>query len=246
MKLGEMNWPDIRDLDKKKLVAVYPIASFEQHGLHLPLLTDTIQLDALVERMDSRIADRIVCLPTQWLGYSFHHMNFGGSLTATSQTHIQMLVETIHGLIQAGFDQVLVINGHGGNSADLKVALQNLKESHDEARVYGASWWHVAPELDEIREAGPDGSGHAGETETSLMLALRPDLVQTDRFHADGGRPPSAYNRKVDRFRRIDEHSSRGNFGDPGFGTAEKGERMMEVVVDALVEIVDDILSDKL
>ena len=81
--------------------------------------------------------------------------------------------------------------------------------------MYGASWWHVAPELDEIREAGPDGSGHAGETETSMMLALRPDLVQTDRFHADGGRPPSAYSRKVDRFRRIDEHSSRGNFGDP-------------------------------
>ena len=125
--------------------------------------------------MDSKIGDRIVCLPTQWLGCSFHHMNFGGSLTATSQTHIQMLVETIDGLIQAGFDQ-----------ADLKVALQNLKESHDQARVYGASWWHVAPELDEIREAGPDGSGHAGETETSIMLALRPDPVQTDRLHADG------------------------------------------------------------
>ena len=79
-----------------------------------------------------------------------------------------------------------------------------------------------------------------------MMLALRPDLVMTDRFHADGGRPPSAYSRKVDRFRRIDEHSSRGNFGDPAFGTAEKGERMLEVVVDNLIAIVDDILSDKL
>ena len=106
MKLGEMNWPDIRDLDKGNLVAVYPIASFEQHGLHLPLLTDTIQLDALVERMDGRLSSRIVCLPTQWLGYSFHHMNFGGSLTATSHTHIQMLVETIDGLIAAGFDKI--------------------------------------------------------------------------------------------------------------------------------------------
>jgi creatinine amidohydrolase len=127
------------------------------------------------------------------------------------------------------------------------VALQNLKEAHDEARVYGASWWAIADAgLDAIREAGADGSGHAGETETSMMLTLRPDLVQTDRLHADGGRPPSAYNRKVDRFRRIDEHSSRGNFGDPTFGTADKGERMLEVVIDSLVEIVDDILSDQL
>ena len=247
MKLGEMNWPDIRDLDKKRLVAVYPVASFEQHGHHLPLLTDTIQTDALVERMDARIGDRIACLPTQWLGYSFHHMRFGGSLTATSQTHIQVLVETIDGLIRAGFDKVLILNGHGGNKADVRVVLQNLKEAHAEARVYGASWWDVArAELDGIREAGPMGSGHAGETETSLMMVLRPDLVCGDRLQADGGRPPSDYAGLVDHFRRIDEHSSRGNVGDPTVATAEKGERMLDVVVTRLVEIVDDILGERL
>jgi creatinine amidohydrolase/Fe(II)-dependent formamide hydrolase-like protein len=175
MKLGEMNWPDIRDLDKERLVAVYPIASFEQHGLHLPLLTDTIQLDAMVEDMDAKIGDRVVCLPTQWLGYSFHHMRFGGSLTAHSQTHIRMLVETVEGLIEAGFDKVLA-----------------------------------------------------------------------DRLHSDGGRPPSAHAGRVDHFRRIDEHSSRGNFGDPTVATAEKGRRMLDATVDCLVEIVDDILSEKL
>ena len=247
MKLGEMNWPDIRDLDKERLVAVYPIASFEQHGLHLPLLTDTIQLDAMVESMDGKIGDRIVCLPTQWLGYSFHHMRFGGSLTARSQTHIRMLVETVDGLIGAGFDKVLVINGHGGNSADLRVALQELKETHAETRVYGASWWGVAaPALDAIREAGPNGSGHAGEAETSMMLTLRPDLVQTDRLHPDGERPPSVYAGRVEHFRRIDEHSSRGNFGDPTVATADKGQRMLDATVNCLVEIVDDILGERL
>lgn len=247
MKLGEMNWPDIRDMDKERYVAVYPIASFEQHGHHLPLLTDTIQLNAMVEGMEQNVGDRIVSLPTQWLGYSFHHMRFAGSLTARSQTHIQMLVETVDGLIGAGFDKVLIVNGHGGNGADMKVALQNLKESRPEARVYGASWWGVStPELDALREAGPNGSGHAGETETSMMLALRPDLVMTDRLHRDGGKPPSAYTGRVERFRRIDEHSSHGNFGDPNFGTAEKGELMLDAVVKCLGEIVDDILSETL
>ena len=247
MKLGEMNWPDIRDLDKGRLVAVYPIASFEQHGLHLPMLTDTIQLDAMVDAMDAKIGDRIVCLPTQWLGYSFHHMRFAGSLTARSQTHIRVLVETIDGLIEAGFEKVLVINGHGGNSADVQVALQELKEMHADARVYDASWWDVAATvLDLIREAGPNGSGHAGETETSMMLALRPDLVRTDRLHADGGKPPSSYAGSVGRFRRLDEHSSRGNFGDPTVATADKGRRMIDATVDCLVDIVDDILSGRL
>ena len=64
MKLGEMNWPAIGELDKARCVAVFPIASFEQHGLHLPLLTDTIETRGIVDRLDARAGDRIVCLPT--------------------------------------------------------------------------------------------------------------------------------------------------------------------------------------
>lgn len=247
MKLGEMNWPAIADLDKTRLVAVYPIASFEQHGLHLPLLTDTIQTEAVADALNDRIGDRIVTLPTQWLGYSYHHMRFGGSLTATSQTHIRVLVETVSCLVVAGFDKILIVNGHGGNQADMCVALQELKEQHDAARVYGASWWEVAaPQLDEIRTAGPEGSGHAGETETSIMLRLRPDLVLTDRLHADGTHPPSAYGGRVQRFQRIDEHSRRGNVGDPTVASSDKGERMLGAVIDSLAAIVDDILNDRL
>ena len=94
MKLGEMNWPDVADLDRDRIVAVFPIASFEQHGHHLPFLTDTMETTGVVARLAARIGDRLLCLPTQWLGYSFHHMRFGGSLTATAETHIRMIVET--------------------------------------------------------------------------------------------------------------------------------------------------------
>ena len=247
MKLGEMQWPAIRELDKERVVAVFPIAAFEQHGLHLPLLTDTIETTEIVDRLDAQIDDRVVCLPTQWLGFSFHHMRFGGSLTATSQTHIDMIVETVDGLVQAGFGRILILNGHGGNRADMRVAQQNLKRMHPDALVWGASWWEVAgPRLDAIKEAGPTGSGHAGEMETSLMLALRPDLVLGDRLHADGFDPESAYHDRVTRFLRLDEQSERGNYGDPTVASAEKGERMLTAVVDSLAEVVDDILADRL
>jgi creatinine amidohydrolase len=82
--------------------------------------------------------------------------------------------------------------------------------------------------------------------ETSLMLTLRPDLVLTDRLHADGFRPESQYQDRVTRFLRIDEESERGNVGDPTVASAEKGERMLAAIVDSLIEVVDDILADRL
>ena len=247
MKLGEMTWPEIDDLDRDRFVAVYPIASFEQHGDHLPLLTDTLECEGIAAAMEERIGDRIVVLPTQWLGYSFHHIHFGGSLTATSGTHVSMLVETIGCLVRAGFDKVLIVNGHGGNQADMRVALQELRERYMEARVYGASWWEVAQAgLDEVRTAGPDGSGHAGETETSLMLHLHPGLVRAVRPARGGVRAPSAHESQVQRFHMLEEVSPRGHCGDPGAASAEKGERMLKAIVDSLCEIVDDILAGRL
>ncbi len=247
MKLGEMNWPDIQELAKDQLVGVYPIASFEQHGPHLPLLTDTMETDEIVNRLDQRIPDQVVCLPTQWLGYSFHHMRFGGSLTATSETHIRVIVETVSGLIGAGFNKVLIVNGHGGNQPDLRVALQELKERHDGARVYGASWWEVAAaKLDQIKEAGAAGSGHAGEMETSLMLAIRPDLVKPDRFRDNSIRRESEYASSIVEFRRMDEWSEPGHWGDPTVATAQKGEQMLTAIVDSLEEIVGQIRTGRL
>jgi creatinine amidohydrolase len=248
MKLGELSWPDVAQLDKEHVVAVYPIASFEQHGPHLPFLTDTLEATEIINRLDQRIPDRVVCLPTQWLGYSFHHMDFSGSLTATSDTHIGMIVDTVGSLISGGFLKILIVNGHGGNRADMQVALQKLREYHREAQVYGVSWWEAAhPQLEQIREAGPHGWGHAGEMETSMIMAIRPDLVHTDRLQADGIWPESAYGDKITRFRMMrGEASHRGNIGDPTVAAPQKGERMFQVVVDCLIEIVDDILGGRL
>ncbi len=247
MILGELNWLDFKALDKGKLVAVYAIASFEQHGHHLPFLTDTMETDEIVRRLDSRLPDDVVCLPTQWLGYSHHHRRYPGSLTATSDTHINLVVETIGCLIESGLPNVLVINGHGGNKANLRVALQKLKERYPDARVYGVCWWDVAGErMEALKEAGPRGSGHGGETETSMMMAIRPELVKTDRLQRDGRRPESEFGSRVMQFRRLDEVTERGIMGDPTIATAEKGERMIQAMVDALAEVVGDIQSGRL
>ena len=175
MILGELNWLDFKALDKGKLVAVYAIASFEQHGHHLPFLTDTMETDEIVRRLDSRLPDDVVCLPTQWLGYSHHHRRYPGSLTATSDTHINLVVETIGCLIESGLPNVLVINGHGGNKANLRVALQKLKEPGC------PRLWGLLVGCSRRADGSPQGGGSQG---------IR--TWRRDRDLDDDGHPPRA------------------------------------------------------
>ena len=244
MKLAELNWPDMEKVSRDAVV-VFPIGAFEQHGPHLPFITDTAEVTAIVERLDREIPDEILCLPTQWLGYSPHHMKFKGTITAKSETHINVIIDTVTSMVSAGFNRIMIVNGHGGNIANMSVALQKLLEECPDTHVYGTSWF-AYDEIGEIREAGPHGWGHAGEMETSVMLAAHPDLVKTDRFQKDGHPLQSEYAGKVTRFRYTHDSTDRGTYGDPGFGSAEKGERFMKAAVDALIRIVEDIKKGRL
>ncbi len=239
MKLAELNWPDMEEVSRDTVV-IFPLGAFEQHGPHLPFITDAAEVTAIVERLDQAIPDEILCLPTQWLGYSPHHMRFKGTITAKSETHINMIIDTVTSVVSAGFNRIVLLNGHGGNIANMNVALQRLLEECPDAHVYGTSWF-TYDEVGEIREAGPHGWGHAGELETAVMMAVHPDLVKTDRFQQDGHPLSSKLAGQVRRYRWIHEATDRGNYGDPNFGSAEKGERFIKAAVDVLIRIVADI-----
>ena len=198
MKLGEMTWPEVAALDKSNLVAVCPIAAFEQHGPHLPFLTDTMETDEVVARLERRLpgdrrlpADAVagVLLPPTCASPAASprprrpHVN--------PDRRNRRLPD--RGRLRP---RVLIVNGHGGNQPDMAVALQKVKERYPDSRVFAVSHWKAAePLLDEIREAGPHGWGHAGEMETSLMLAIRPDLVKEELPARDGTHPESEYGR---------------------------------------------------
>ena len=244
MKLAELTWPDLEQVSRD-LVVVYPIAALEQHGPHLPFITDTAEVAAIVDRLDAEIPDEILCLPVQWLGYSPHHMRFKGTITARSETHISMIVDTVSSMVSAEFDKIAIINGHGGNVANMNVALQRLMEGCPDAKVYGTSWFEY-DEVGAIREAGPHGWGHAGEMETSVMMALHPELVKEDRLERDGHPQLSELAGQVRRYRWIHEATDRGVYGDPTYGSAEKGERFISAAVEVLVRVVADIRAGRL
>ena len=241
MKLEELTSPEIAALPRD-IVVVMPVASTEQHSLHLPVFTDSMIIGEVVRRLEARAPDDVLALPVMWLGYSQHHMRYPGTISARSETHREVMMDIVASMIAHGFKRILIVNSHGGNSANISVLLQNLMEQYEDAEIFACASYSgpASAKMAEIREAGSEGSGHAGETETSMILALRPDLVKTDRLDADGQQArtwlPGATN-----YRRMDQRTTHGGVGDPTSATPQKGERFFEAAAEGLVEVVRKI-----
>ena len=192
MFLWELTSPEIAALPRD-IVVLIPVASCEQHSLHLPVWSDSFIGQDVARRVHEKVPDDVLILPVQWLGYSQHHSRYPGTVSAISSTHMDLMLDMVDSMVSHGFRKILLQNSHGGNSAGIQVLLQRLMEKHqdDEAEFYSRWAWAANDTLNSIR-ALPGGSGHAGETETSMMLAIRPDLVKTDRLDADGELVPGS------------------------------------------------------
>lgn len=240
MLLWEMTSPEVAALPRD-IVVLIPVASCEQHSLHLPVWTDSFIGQEVARRVHEKVPDDVLVLPVQWLGYSQHHSRYPGTVSAISSTHLDLMLDMVDSMVVHGFRKVLLQNSHGGNGAGLQVLLQRLMEKYqnEEAEFYSRWAWAGNDALNAIRQLGNAGSGHAGETETSMMLAIRPDLVRTDRLDADGEkdgmRVPG-----VSGYHRFDQRTRHGGVGDPRPSTAAKGEAMLEACA---AEVARDVLA---
>lgn len=168
-------------------VAVVPIGSTEQHGPHLPMLTDTLLVEAVVRRALDRLADGpavFVQAPTIPIGCSDHHL-FAAAVSLRTNTLRAVLTDVCDSLVGSGFRRIVIVNGHGGNDECVTLAVKELVLRHPVAAA-ACSYWQLA-----------GGSpGHAGRFETSLMLAAHPDLVRTDRLPRDAADPPPVFDQQ--------------------------------------------------
>src|SRR4051794_40778254 len=101
MKYGELKWPDIERMDKAHKVVVVPLGSLEQHGHHLPLLTDSLIGGALADRVEAALPETVLLLPMQWLGSSHHHLKFPGTLSLPSPLYIDLVTALCECLLTA-------------------------------------------------------------------------------------------------------------------------------------------------
>lgn len=248
MKLSDMTWQEIDELDRSTVVVV-PFGAMEQHGLHMPMCTDALIGDSLASRLDTACDHRLLVLPMQWLGLSTHHMRFPGTITVSPETFIAMAFDILSSMAKARFRNFLILNSHGGNVSALDVVATKCKTSFPENTFLTVTYWNPASaDLAELRSSPLGGMGHACELETSLVMSERPALVRRERLAADGAWPLSDYLAKdmtkggrASLATTFDEISTTGSVGDPTTASAEKGERFFKVIVHHLKALTESL-----
>lgn len=245
MILAEMTSPEI-DALPRDIVVLMPVASCEQHSLHLPVFTDSLIGGEVARRVHERCPDDVLVLPVQWLGYSQHHIRYPGTVSAVSETHLLLMMDIVASMVGHGFRKILIQNSHGGNGANVSVLLQRLMDRYpDDCVEFYSRWaWASGEALNRNRQLGSGGSGHAGETETSMILAIRPELVRTDRLDADGERDGMRVP-GVASYYRFDQRTRHGGVGDPTVASAENGERMLDASANEVAGHVRQIRALK-
>jgi creatinine amidohydrolase len=248
-------YQDIKNVGRRDdSVLVVPIGSIEQHGHHLPVATDTILVDAVVSRTGEHLTENddnipFLVTPTIWTGYSPHHMDFGGTLTAPFETVLAVLVDVIESGLENGFDSALIVNGHGGNTSLIAAATSEVGSAAADRQILSCTYFELAaPFIDEVRDSDIGGIAHGGEFETSLMLHLRPDLVQKDRTNVTYREEPYTHAGKemfdpgtLSPYRSFAEMSETGELGDPTSASAAKGEELLANLVAELGTIIREV-----
>ncbi len=242
MKFYEMTWPLLRQVSRESTVIVAPIAACEQHSRHLPTYTDTILVTAVAEGAEQRLPQQILLLPTQWFGASGHHLRFGATLSAEVDTHITMICDLLIPLLEDGYQRILLLNGHGGNIDTMHVALRRLQPRYRNRLLTAASYWELAEkELAGLVQGPRKSMGHACEFETSMILAVRPELVRREEIKDDPPNDDPALRGlyMADDMRQRTDH---GAVGYPERATAEKGGALLKAAIDRTVEVVQALL----
>ena len=242
MRFYEMTWPLLRQVPRDTTVVLAPIAACEQHSRHLPTYTDTILCTAVAEGVEQRLPRQVLLLPTLWFGASGHHLPLGATLSAEVDIHVTMICELLVPLLEDGYRRIMVINGHGGNIDTMHMALRRLQPRYRDRLLTGASYWELAEqELAKLAEGPRKNMGHACEFETSMVLALRPELVRREEIKDDPPTDTPALRGLyiAEDFRQRTDH---GGVGYPERATPEKGRGFLNAAINRSAEVVEALL----
>jgi creatinine amidohydrolase len=246
----EMTWTDLAETDTRRWIAVLPVAAVEQHGPHLPLGVDSYIAQAYLSRVHEILPDDLPVsfLPVQKLGQSDEHIAYPGTLSLSAETVIRTYTEIGESLHRAGLRKLVIVTSHGGNVSAMDLVARDLRVRR-RMLVVTAAWHRFGyPPGTFDRDEQRHGI-HAGDIETSLMLAGRGDTVRMDRAaNAVAATVGMAEDFKwLSAFRPVgfgwmtqDLHGS-GALGDATLATAAKGEAALRHGARGFVELLGDV-----
>ena len=226
--------PDVARAAAGELIAVLPVGAVEQHGPHLPLLTDTILATGVARRIAAALGAWL--LPAIAYGDAWSAEGWAGTLSIAPQT-LRANVEDIGGGVQRiGVAGLVIINGHFGNRVPIGNAAETLSAAG--LPVLALDYPGMEAAAGEYCSSKPAGPGfyHADEVETSMMLALAPEAVRMDLAAAEYPTFPTDFGTRP---MQLSSFNSSGVFGDPRGATAETGEKIIaRIVAESLAQIV--------
>ena len=246
----EMCRDDFPQAADKDAIAVLPIAAIEQHGPHLPTGTDAILAQGYIDRVIAKLPEDLplIFLPVQQVGWSEEHLDGAGTLTSSWSHLLPVWMDICLSVKRAGLKRIIVINSHGGNVPLMDILIQDLRVHHQ--MVASATNW--------LRFGYPDGlfpdeeiaiGIHGGAVETSLMLALSPDLVdlsKCDHFASAQSRMATDnnhlrfYGRQSLGWMASDLNPT-GVVGDATMASAERGEKLLDHIIDQFIAYARDV-----
>jgi creatinine amidohydrolase len=246
----EMSSADFAGLDPQATVAILPVGAVEQHGPHLPVYVDSCINGELLARLLAQAPPElaITALPLQTVGKSNEHQAYPGTLTHTAETLTRICYELGESVARAGLRKLVLLNSHGGQPQIMDIVARELRVRERMFVVHAG--WGSAADVSDLFSADELKYGiHGGEAETSMMLHLRPDLVQMERaanfvslMHSMGGeyRWLTPEGRVGFGWQSQDLHPS-GASGNASLATAEKGRIMAERCVAGMIDLLGEV-----
>lgn len=242
----ELTSPDFaRAVARSGGVCLVPLGILEKHGPHMPLGTDLIDCRDL--SLQAATEEYTIVFPPYFIGQIFEAQHQPGTIAYGSRMMLDVLQRTCDELGRNGLKKIILVNGHGGNDAFLHFFCQAQLETRRDYVVY-----LFEPSYDEATEAKLDRmrrtkvDGHAGEEETSVMLARHPELVRLDRAKDESGEDQKRQAGLKNAYTGIWWYAGQPNHyrGDGSAGNATFGQALIEAETGALVEMIRSVKKD--
>jgi len=231
MQLAEMTWKQIATYLERDDRVLVPVGSTEQHGLRAVLGTDFLAPAGIAAEAGRRAG--VLVAPAIPYGMSLHHMAFPGTISLRPSTHLLLLYDVLASLARHGLNRVLLLNGHGGNLPSLGAAVAEVNDVYTDLRIRICSWWELAGIQAIVQEAfGDKEGGHGTPGETSLVMALHPGIVSSERVEVESGVGLSIW---CNALRWAEYHPSGSAGSDANLATEEWGKRLLEAAVVAIL-----------
>ena len=246
----EMTARDFAEGDTASWIAVLPVAAIEQHGPHLPVMTDTAIMQGMIDTVLARLPDElaVLFLPIQTIGKSNEHLRSKGTITFSAENLLRIWFEIGEAVHRAGLRKLVIVNSHGGNAEVISILARELRVRLDMLAVT-SQWRRFGLPPDTYSAYDATYGIHAGDIETSLMLHFRPDLVDMSRAKLFPSKAADI-EKQFTHLRPIGTHAfgwiapdlnPDGAAGDASAGTAKKGRLTAEFQADGFIALLRDV-----